>query len=161
MVEAALIDAAARVFLEKLGQTDKLGQTTGGNSPEANPPPPPSAEVVDQAAIDACVRAFRGLDDGKPPALMRDLDDERVWVLLDIARHGTGWSRQRATSELRDSLRALSEQPRGKGKLLGSLLRQLRSAVSAGFPVVFRALLLETEVGLRRLRDPKAPRVTQ
>lgn len=144
MVEAAVMDAAARVFLDRLGQ-----------QPATDLPPAhglPDAEFVDPAAIEACLRHFEHLPDELPPDPLAGLEDERVWVLVDLARHGTGLGRQRATHELRQVLRRLSESAPDNRTLLVQLASGLEQAVrEGGYPVVFQALLLEVSAGLRRL----------
>ncbi|MEZ5963864.1 MAG: hypothetical protein R3F56_08475 [Planctomycetota bacterium] len=144
MVEAAVMDAAARVFLDRLGQ-----------QPAADLPPPhglPDAESVDAAAVEACLRHFQQLQEEAPPDLLAGLDDERLWVLVDLARHGTGLGRQRATLELRQLLRRLTEHAGDNRTVLAQLAGGLEAAVrEGGFPVVFQALLLEVSGGLRRL----------
>jgi hypothetical protein len=153
MVEAAVMDAAARVFLAKLGQPTE-------QDPGAWPALPPR-EHVDRAAIAACVQQLQSLPDEPPPDLMRGLDDERLWVLVDLARHGSGLSRQRATHELRQLVHELSESPSDDGELLRQLAVELTPIKNDdGLPVVFQALVLEVQAGLRRL-DERAGRGTE
>jgi hypothetical protein len=145
MVEAALVEAAGRLFLDKLGQPTTLALP--------RQPPPPLAETVDAAALDACLAEFRALGDAAAPDPLAGLADERLWVLLDLARHGSGVGRQRATLELRASLRELSEDASDRAELLRDVAQALQQAVAgADCPVVFTALLLEARTGLRRLR---------
>lgn len=144
MVEAAVLEAAARVFLDKLG----LPPAPDADADDV----PPSLESVDQDAIDACLRHFAALPSEPPPELSRGLDDERVWVLVDLARNGTGVGRQRSTHELRQVLRERSADAADHAGLFAELAHKLEGAVrGGGFPVVFEALLLEARVALRRL----------
>jgi hypothetical protein len=151
MVEAALVDAAARVFLEQLGHG-------GPSTPLTSTGVPLPREIIDVDAFAACLREFRALTAEPPPDLMRGLADERVWILLDLARHGTGLSRQRATLELRQLLHQLGSEAEQHVDLLRDLSAQLAGAVrGGGFPVVFAALLFEAQAALRRLDACPAP----
>lgn len=150
MVEAAVMDAAARVFLDKLGHP-----TLADAAPLRSLP---DLAAVDQAAIEACLVQFRELGDEAPPDLMCGLDDERLWVLVDLARHGSGLGRQRATHELRQLLRELGVQAEDNRTLLEVLAERLTDEMrGGGYPVVFQALLLEVRTALRRLQVGEEP----
>lgn len=140
------MDAAARVFL------DRLGQASDAPLPEQDLP---HLEPVDEEALADCRRRFESLGDEPPPDLLHGLEEERVWVLVDLARNGSGLGRHRATVELRRLLRQISARAADHRRLLAELTRELERAVRAGgVPVVFQALLLEAGSGLRRLETP-------
>src|SRR5690606_20130821 len=103
-----------------------------------------------EAAVASCLEVFAGLGDEPVPDLMAGLEDERIWVLIDLARHGTGVTRQRATYEVRELLRGLAARSGEKRALLRDLATQLAAIVGGGAaPVLFRALLLEARTALR------------
>ena len=157
MVEAAVIDAAARVFLGQLGQqglieppaTHDLFERDGNATRDREAP---GSGPIDTAALDACLRYFRNLPDEPPPDLLRGLDHERLWVLVDLVCHGSGLGRQRATLELRQYMRQLRQRADDDRDLLGELASKLAGTVrGSGFPVVLCVLQVEASAGLHRL----------
>lgn len=148
MVEAALMDAAARVFLERLG---------GTIDPAPTPAPAEFAprEKISADAVARCLAELASLADEPAPDLLRGLDHERTWILFDLARYGTGLGRQRATHELRGLVRSMcerrTERPEETEGVLRALAAELGQTLAAGgFPVVFQALLLEIRASLAR-----------
>ncbi len=147
MVEAALLDAAARVFLERLGGT--------ADPPPAHPLPELAPrETISAVAVEQCLAELASLGDEPAPDLLRGLDHERTWILFDLARHGTGLGRQRATHELRGLVRSMCERSADASEtneLLRALSAELgRTLAAGGFPVVFQALHLEIRTCLAR-----------
>lgn len=151
MVEAALMDAAGRVFLERLG-----------GAIEHRPDAEMRHVAVSAEAIGACLGELATLAGDPTPDLLAGLEHERTWILFDLARHGTGLGRQRATHELRAMVRGMCERPAEAAELLAAMAAELaRAMTGGGFPVVFQALQLEIRSCLARHgADADPPRRT-
>lgn len=157
-VENALLASARHVFLRHMAATKELHP-----SPFAATDPPAELPADDDLAPDelrACVDEIAGLGQLEPPELMAGLRDERVWILMHMARHGTGLCRQRATQELRATLRHLSASPEAHGGLLAEMADRLADVdEGVGRTAVFRALLEEVRHAIARSPlSPAAPR---
>lgn len=157
-VENALLASARHVFLRHMAATQ-----------ERHPSPPAATAQTTDLAPDnhlapdelrACVDEIAGLGQLAPPDLMAGLRDERVWILMHMARHGTGVCRQRATQELRATLRHLTANPEAHGGLLAAMADRLADVdTGVGRTAIFRALLEEVRHAITRSPlSPAAPR---
>jgi hypothetical protein len=100
MVEAALADSAVQIFLRHM--TAIRPDIESNNHDEAHNMPQP--EQISQQEIDECLEAIAGIaapDDAGTPDPLANLEEERLWILADLSRFGTGLTRHRATKELR------------------------------------------------------------
>lgn len=156
-VEDALLASARHVFLRHMAATKELHP-----SPHDATDPPTELATDDDLAPDelrACVDEIAGLGKLEPPDLMAGLRDERVWILMHMARHGTGLCRQRATQELRATLRHLTANPEAHGALLAAMADRLAGVdEGVGRTAIFRALLGEVRHAIARSLSPAAPR---
>ncbi len=100
MVEAALADSAVQIFLRHM--TAVRANIDGTTYDETTDMPQP--EQVSQDEIDQCLAAIAVANKVETPDPLANLDDERLWVLADLSRFGTGLTRHRATKELRSFL---------------------------------------------------------
>lgn len=149
MVEAALMDAAASLFLAQMTQATAAGEETTGS-----PPPINGQDVVGPTEIQQCLGRLAGLASDPVPDPLADIDDERLWILVDLARNGSGLSRQRATAALRTVLRDQADGPESELKRLQRLVEGLTGLVADdSCPVVFKALLVDARGSLKRIRD--------
>jgi hypothetical protein len=83
------------------------------------------------------------------PDLLEHLPQERLWILLDLVREGSGLARQRATVELREAMQHLAEWEGVNQHVLRELIRLLDEAsAERGEPVLFRALRIAAERAL-------------
>ncbi len=100
MVEAALADSAVQIFLRHM--TAIRANIDGTSDDETADMPQP--EQISQDEIDQCLAAIAVASQVETPDLLANLDDERLWILADLSRFGTGLTRHRATKELRSFL---------------------------------------------------------
>lgn len=146
-VEDALLASARHVFLRHMaGTKERLP-----SQPDATEPPTELAGDDDLAPdeLRACVDEIAGLARLEPPDLMSGLQHERVWILMHMARHGVGLCRQRATQELRATLRQVTESPAAHRGLLAAMADRLADVDDGvGRTTIFRALLEEVRHAL-------------
>lgn len=147
-VEDALLASARNVFLRHMAGTKERSPS----QPDATETPSELASETELASEDdlapdelrACVDEIAGLARLEPPDLMSGLQHERVWILMHMARHGVGLCRQRATQELRATLRMVTESPDAHRGLLTAIADRLADVDDGvGRTAIFRALLEE------------------
>lgn len=85
-----------------------------------------------------------------PPDLLEHLPQERLWILLDLVREGSGLARQRATVELRDAMHHLRDWEGINAEVLRQLIGVLRTASEHhDKTVLFQALQMAAERALQ------------
>ncbi|MEE9127236.1 MAG: hypothetical protein V3U11_08850, partial [Planctomycetota bacterium] len=100
MVEAALADSAVQIFLRHM--TAIRANIDGTSDDETADMPQP--EQISQDEIDECLAAIAVANEVETPDPLANLDEERLWILADLSRFGTGLTRHHATKELRSFL---------------------------------------------------------
>ncbi len=153
MVEAALADSAVQIFLKHM--TAIRPDVRGGQDIDDLP----QRETVTQEEIDECLEASAEMGDVSPldvPDVLAGLDDERLWILADLTRFGTGLTRQLATKELRQFLTNVWDDEVQVDTLKG-LVQSLRTA-SGGASAMLHVLMLAASNSLARQGHPVQPR---
>ncbi len=152
-VEDALLASARQVFLRHMTATRT--PTPPGIAVAEAPTTAAPPEVVTVDEIRACMDEIANLGELESPDLLGGLQHERIWILMHMARHGTGLCRQRATQELRSTLRQVSESPDSHGELLATLADRLTEVSNeAGGAAIFCALLQEVRHAIARAARP-------
>jgi hypothetical protein len=121
-VEAELAGSVAQIFLRHMAT-------------EEPPPSVPKAiiakpvrDVVSKEEVETftSIRALQATV--QPPDLKKNLSAERLWILADLATHGTSASRQRANKELGGCINDLWETQELEQSLLTQLIQLIDQA---------------------------------
>lgn len=136
-VEAELAGSVAQIFLRHMATEE---------------PPPSVAEArleipkrdeVSQEEVETFT-SIRSLQAAMlPPDLQKNLSAERLWILADLATHGTNSSRQRATKELGGCINDLWETQELEKSLLTQLIQLIDQARErTGVSMLMNVLLM-------------------
>jgi hypothetical protein len=113
---------------------------------------PIAGNSVSQEEIGAFMSAYSDAAGAAKPEVTLGLSSERMWVLTDLATHGSGRARELATRELRDLVRAMSVAEFSDVDLLRRLVRTIEQRDSAeSISVLLQVLLASAREALRNL----------
>lgn len=143
MLEAALVQAAVEVFMGHMTLEEEapVGPWTGGACRREH--------VSDQDVRD-CIAQLSAMPVEPAPDLLAGLGEERLWILIDLARNGSSLGRHRATRELRAGMSTLARRDGVDVTLLRVLTQLLEEAMERGeMPVLFRTLHMAAQRGLQ------------
>lgn len=141
VVEAHLLDDnVVRRLLHRLNSVDQ-----SRSAKQLSEAPPLDLDGRNHVSEDEIAAFFASLVEPSPhptPRLTENLAQERRWILIDLAKNGTGLARQRATQELRAEMHAIASWEGFDLRLLEQLVAELDEATSAGAPLLFATLRL-------------------
>lgn len=154
VVEAHLLDDdVVRKLLARLNSAD---QSRAAKRLAAVPPGDLERNRVTPEQIEEFFASLREPTTVEVPSLNEGFAQERSWILIDLARNGSGIARQRATRELRESMRDLSARDGFDRRMLERLVELLDEARAAGAPVLFDTLRGAARSALERLDSETA-----
>lgn len=141
MLEAARTDSAMRLFLEHM-------TSVGGDCADVDDQASLREEAFAPGEIQATRSMLAELVPAPTPDLTRGLDNERMWILIDLVANGDERARRQATLELRECIGMIES-----GELDGPTLRELSMGLqSVGRNVLLDLLLEAAESTSRRER---------
>ena len=149
-VEAKLIDdSIVQIFLHHMNKETAF-------VPSEKPQESSRDKPVIAADIQALMAAVDEIEQEPAPDLLENLAQERLWILADIAKHGGGLARQRATAELRETMNRVLEWDEASTFVLEQLVQLLGEASQRGdMPVLFSTLRLVAKRALREQQENK------
>jgi hypothetical protein len=154
VVEAHLLDdGVVRKLLSRLNSVD---QSRAAKRLGDAPPTDLERNRVTPQEIEEFFASLTQAQPAEPPNLADGLAQERSWILIDLARNASGLARQRATRELRESMRDLASCDGFDRSMLVRLIELLDEACAAGAPLLFDALRRAAQRALARLALPPA-----
>ncbi len=134
MVETALAEAALRVIRRHLRSEE-------ASVYDVEPPEDDLLEPIDPLLQRRTAEELALACDGPPPSPDERLAEERMWILLDLSKHGSGVARQKASQELRDLLADPDVADQIGRAVLDRLVPLLaETKARKGMPVIFHAL---------------------
>ena len=136
-VEAELAGSVAQIFLRHMATEEPPLSVPALNLKI------PERDVVSEEEVETFT-SIRALQAAMlPPDLQKNLSAERLWILADLATHGTSASRQRATKELGGCINDLWESQELEQSLLTQLIQLIDQARErTGVSMLMNVLLM-------------------
>jgi hypothetical protein len=136
--EHLLDDDVVRKLLHQLNSVDQ-----SRSAKQLNEAPRLDVDGRNRVSPQEIEKVFASMSAPAPdqvPSLTENLAQERRWILIDLAKNGSGLARQRATRELRDDMQSVASWEGFDLHLLEQLVAELGEASAAGAPMLFEAL---------------------